>query len=184
MAADRTRLREIIRALSYREGDFVLASGKRSSFYVDLRRTSLSAEGGTLIGEALLDAIDAAGWNPAAVGGLTLGADPLATSTSMAAFRRGRNVGAFIVRKEAKGHGAGKLVEMAGDVAEGSAVVVLDDTVTTGGSTLKAIEAVEAAGYKVLGAACIVDRGEGGEALLAAAGHKLVRVFALADLRD
>jgi orotate phosphoribosyltransferase len=183
MPADRSRLREIIRALSYREGDFVLASGKRSSFYVDLRRTSLSAEGSALIGEALLEVIEAAGWKPAAVGGLTLGADPLATATSLAYFRAGRNVGAFIVRKEAKGHGAGRLVEMAGDVADGSDVVVLDDTCTTGGSTLKAIEAMQAAGYNVLGAACIVDRTEGGEELLAAAGHKLVRVFALADLR-
>lgn len=177
------RLKSLIQLHSYREGDFVLASGRRSSFYVDLRRTSLTAEGATLIGEALLDLVLATGWNPAGAGGLTLGADPLTTAIAIAAHRRGHALSSFLVRKEPKDHGTGKQIEAGGDLAEGADVVVLDDTVTTGGSTLKAIHALEAAGYRVIGAACVVDRQEGGAERLAAAGYPLVSLFGLSDLR-
>jgi orotate phosphoribosyltransferase len=179
----RERLRHLIRLWSYREGDFLLASGRRSSFYVDVRRTALNAEGGWLIGEQLLDAIVAQGWKPAGVGGLTLGADPLATATAIAAWHRGIACSAFIVRKEAKEHGTGKQIELAGDIPEGATVVVLDDSVTTGGSTLKAVEAVRRAGFHVCGAACVVDRQEGAHDLLAAAGVELVSLFTLDQLR-
>jgi len=183
-AERRERLRHLIRLWSYREGDFLLASGRRSSFYVDVRRTALNNEGGWLIGEMLLDTIVTEGWSPSAVGGLTLGADPLATATAIAAWHRGIACSAFIVRKEAKEHGTGRQIELAGDIAEGASVVVLDDSVTTGGSTLKAVEAAQRAGYHVLGAACVVDRQEGARELLANAGIKLVSLFTVDELRS
>jgi orotate phosphoribosyltransferase len=183
-AERRERLRNLIRLWSYREGDFLLASGRRSSFYVDVRRTALNNEGGWLIGELLLDAIVTEGWNPSGVGGLTLGADPLATATAIAAWHRGVACSAFIVRKEAKEHGTGRQIELAGDLADGAAVVVLDDSVTTGGSTLKAVEAAQRAGFRVLGAACVVDRQEGARELLANAGIKLVSLFTIDELRS
>lgn len=177
------RLLELLRTHSYKEGDFVLASGKRSSFYVDVRRTALTAEGATLIGELLLDLVGAAGWECGGIGGMTLGADPLTTAVGIASWRRGAPVSSFIVRKEAKGHGGGRQIEAAGTLEPGSKVVVLDDTVTTGGSTIKAIDALRDAGFEVVGAACIVDRCEGGAEALQAAGVPLRALFTLADLR-
>lgn len=181
--SDRARLLELIREHSFRTGDFLLASGKRSDFYIDLRKTSLTAEGATLIGRLLLSELDAAGWSPAAVGGLTLGADPLTTATGMAAFAQGRPLAGFLVRKAPKDHGTGKRIERAGDLQNGAAVVVLDDTVTTGGSTLDAVRAAQSEGFQVLGALCVVDRGEGGAEALAEAGIPLRSLFALSDLR-
>ena len=160
-----------------------MASGKRSNFYIDLRRTSLTAEGATLIGRLLLSELDAAGWSPAAVGGLTLGADPLTTATGMAAFAQDRPLAGFLVRKAPKDHGTGKRIERAGDLLDGAAVVILDDTVTTGGSTLDAVRAAQSEGFQVLGALCVVDRGEGGAEALAEAGIPLRSLFALSDLR-
>ncbi len=185
MSADapRRQLLSLIREHSYREGDFVLASGKRSRFYVDLRRTSLTAEGAALIGDLMLDLLESSGWSFSAAGGLTLGADPLTTAVGIAAYRRGRALSSFIVRKEAKSHGAGRQVELAGDLAKGAPVVVLDDTVTTGGSTLVAVQAMREAGFDVVGAACVVDRNEGGRERLEEAGVPLLRLFTLADLR-
>jgi orotate phosphoribosyltransferase len=127
----------LLREHSYREGDFTLASGRRSQFYVDVRRTALLGRGAVLIGDLILDLMAQQGWTPRAVGGLTLGADPLATAVALRASERGVTCDAFIVRKEAKGHGTGRQVEWAGGIAPGSDVVVLDDSVTTGGSTLK-----------------------------------------------
>ncbi|MCB9520116.1 MAG: orotate phosphoribosyltransferase [Myxococcales bacterium] len=178
----RARLVQLLREHSYREGDFVLASGRRSRFYVDVRRTSLTAEGAALIGELLLDEIEATGWPVAGAGGMTLGADPLATAVAIASWRRGAPLSAFLVRKAAKGHGAGRRVEAAGTLASGARVVVLDDTVTTGGSTLEAVAALRDEGYEVAGAICVVDRGEGGSEALAAEGIELRALFSLADL--
>lgn len=181
--ADRDRLLALIREHSFRTGDFLLASGKRSSFYVDLRKTSLTAEGGTLIGRLLFAELGAAGWTPDGVGGLTLGADPLVTATSMAAFASGSNLAGFLVRKAPKDHGTGKRIERAGDLPEGGSVVVLDDTVTTGGSTIDAVRAARAEGFQVIGALCIVDRDEGGREALAAEGITLRALFTIGDLR-
>lgn len=179
----KARLLELLREHSFREGDFVLASGKRSSFYVDVRRTALTAEGARLIGDLLLDLIEASGWQCSGAGGMTLGADPLATAVAIASFDRGRPISSFIVRKEAKEHGGARQIEVAGTLADGAAVVVLDDTVTTGGSTVRAIEAVRAAGYVVVGAACVVDREEGGAAALDRVGVPLRSLFTVSDLR-
>ena len=180
----RKRLLQLIREHSYREGEFKLASGKTSHFYVDMRKTALSPEGASLIGEVLIDLFAAEGWNPDGAGGMTLGADPLATAVGIASWRRGTPIASFIVRKQAKEHGACRQVEAAGELRAGARVVVLDDTVTTGASTLRAIEALRQAGYEVMGAACIVDRDEGGRERLANAGVHLARVFALTELRS
>lgn len=180
--ADRERLLALIREHSFRTGDFLLASGKRSSFYVDLRKTSLTAEGGTLIGRLLFAELSVAGWKPDGVGGLTLGADPLVTATSLAAFASGSNLGGFLVRKAPKDHGTGKRIERAGDLPAGGSVVILDDTVTTGGSTIDAVRAARAEGFQVIGALCIVDREEGGREALAAEGITLRALFSIGDL--
>ncbi len=182
-APPKERLIGLLREHSYKEGDFVLASGRPSRFYVDVRRTALRGDGAELIGELIVDAIVSQGWSPRAVGGLTLGADPLATAAALAAHRRGLLMDAFIVRKEAKGHGTGRQIESAGGVDPGSDVVVLDDSMTTGGSTLKAVEVLRADGYRVLGAVCVVDRQEGAAATLAAAGLPLVALVGLDELR-
>lgn len=184
LMSKRARLLELLRTYSYREGDFVLASGRRSSFYIDVRRTALHAEGAALTGELLVELIQQRGWSPVGVGGMTLGADPLTTATGIAAFRANIPWTGFLVRKEPKDHGTGKQVELAGDLPDGAAVVVLDDTVTTGGSTLKAVRAMEKAGFKVLGAACVIDRNEGGKEALAAEGVELISLFTIEDMRQ
>lgn len=182
--AHRERLLELLLQYSYQEGDFVLASGKRSKFYIDVRKTSLHAEGATLIGELLVDLIQAQGWEVRGVGGMTLGADPLTTATGIAAHRRNIPWTTFLVRKEPKDHGTGRQVETAGDLEQGAKVVVLDDTITTGGSTLKAVRAMERAGFEVVGAACVVDRSEGGIDLLEHEGIRTAPLFRLEDLRN
>lgn len=182
-ATPKERLIGLLREHSYKEGNFVLASGRPSRFYVDVRRTALRGDGAELIGELIVEAIVAHGWSPRAVGGLTLGADPLATAAALAAYRRGLAMDAFIVRKEPKGHGTGKQIEWAGGVDAGSEVVVLDDSMTTGGSTLKAVEVLRADGYNVVGAVCVVDRQEGAAEKLAEAGLPLVALVGLDELR-
>lgn len=184
MSDARDRLIALIREHSYKEGEFVLASGRTSSFYIDLRRTSLTAEGAMLIGELMLDNFVASGWDAAGIGGMTLGADPLTTAVGIEAFRRGLDLSCFIVRKEPKGHGARSQVEVGGDLAEGAKVVLLEDTTTTGGSTLRAAQVMRAAGYDVVGAICLVDRGEGAAEALGSAGVPLRSVFTLDDLRS
>ena len=184
MSAAHDRLRALLRQYSYREGDFLLASGKRSPYYVDVRRTSLTAEGAALIGDALWALIGETGWRVDAVGGMSLGADPLTTATALAARAAGTTVSCFLVRKEAKDHGAGRQVEPGGDLADGASVVVLEDTVTTGGSTLRAVEAVRRAGYTVVGAVAVVDRCEGGSERLKEAGVPLRSLFTVQALYD
>jgi orotate phosphoribosyltransferase len=182
MTPEKQRLLELLHQYSYREGDFTLASGKKSSYYVDVRRTSLLAEGGALIGGLLLDAIDAAGWEVDAIGGMTLGADPLTTAAAVESFHRGSPLGSFLVRKEPKDHGTGRQVETSGDMKKGDRVVILDDTVTTGGSTLKAAQAAIDAGFEVLGCACVVNRGEGGRELLANENLDLIEICSISEL--
>src|SRR4051812_28321077 len=137
-----TRTRELIaliRKLSYREGDFTLASGKKSTFYIDMKVTTLHPEGAHLIGELAVETLKQAGINVGGVGGLTLGADPIATAVSLAAYRHGMIWPVYIVRKEAKDHGTSKYVEGTENLKPGASLIVLEDVVTTGGSSLKAI---------------------------------------------
>lgn len=178
------RLLALLRTHSYREGDFVLASGARSSYYVDVRRTSLTAEGSVLIGERMLALIQSKRWAPDAVGGMTLGADPLTTALGIAAFRADVPLTCFLVRKEPKGHGAGKQVEPAGDMPENPRVVILEDTTTTGGSTVRAIEAARDAGYEVQAAITVVDREQGAAAKMAELGVEFAALYTVNDLRS
>lgn len=166
---------DLIRLLlerSVRTGDFTLASGRRSSYYIDARLTTMSAEGLVLIGQLGLEAIRARGWAPAAVGGLTMGADPVAYAIAAASVASPPLIQAFSVRKEAKGHGTKRRIE--GNFAPGQPVVVVEDVITTGGSAVQAIEAVEAEGGRVVGVLAVVDREEGGRGAIEGRGIEVV----------
>ncbi len=172
-ARARNQLIALLAERSAKQGDFVLASGRRSSLYVDCRLTTMSPEGQRLLGELGLAELHAAGWAADAVGGLTLGADPIAYAIAHAsAFAHERNEGplvrAFTVRKQAKQHGTGRRVE--GPFVAGDKVVVVEDVITTGGSALTAVEAIREEGGVVLGVLAVVDREEGGREALEAAG--------------
>ncbi len=180
--ADRSRdaLIALLKARSVRFGDFTLASGARSSYYIDCRLTTMSALGQALIGPLGLAAIEAAGWAPRAVGGLTMGADPMAYAIARASADRAAPVDAFSVRKEAKTHGTGKRIE--GNFAAGWGVVVVEDVITSGGSALNAIEAVRSEGGNVLGVLALVDREQGGRSAIETAGLPVVALVTTADL--
>jgi len=163
----------------------VLASGRRSTLYVDCRLTSMSPEGQILIGRAALAALRDSGWPVDAVGGLTLGADPISYAIAHASALEaeagtGGMVRSFTVRKETKQHGTGKLIE--GPFQAGDQVVVVEDVITTGGSALKAVEAVRAAGGRILGVLALVDREEGGREALEAAGLRVISLVTASDL--
>jgi orotate phosphoribosyltransferase len=155
-----SRLCEVLKERSVLRGTFKLASGRISNYYIDCRRTTLDAEGANLVGTCILALLEREGLKPAAVGGLTMGADPIATSVSVLSWQQGRPIPAFLVRKGAKEHGTGRRVE--GWLPEGQEVLIVEDVVTTGGSTLEAIGAVEEAGAKVGAIVAIIDREEGG----------------------
>ena len=174
------RLRRLLLDRSVRRGDFVLASGQRSSYYIDCRLTTMSAEGQRLIGQLGWQAIRGAGWHPRAVGGLTLGADPVAYAVAAASFGTDLVVDAFSVRKEAKAHGTGRVIE--GCFNPGDDVVIVEDVITTGGSAQRAIAAVEGAGGRVLGVLAVVDREEGGRAALEREGRKVVALVRAGEL--
>jgi orotate phosphoribosyltransferase len=178
--AERATLLQLLRARSLRTGDFVLASGDRSDYYIDARLTTMSGPGQLLIGHVGLGAIDQRGWDPQAVGGLTLGADPVAYAIAHAAAAAHRSMDAFTVRKEAKAHGTGRRIE--GNLPDQGGVVVVEDVITSGGSALQAIEALEAAGARVLGVLAIVDREEGGRARIEATGHPVETIFTATEL--
>ena len=161
LATKRERLLSLLRTLAFQEREVVLSSGRKSNFYIDCKQVSLDAEGATLIGELFHAVIDEIAPHAVAVGGLTLGADPLATATSVVSFQRGRPRAAFIVRKEPKGHGTNQWLETT-KLAPGAEVVIVEDVVTTGAATLKAIERARLAGLRVISALGLVDRLEGG----------------------
>jgi orotate phosphoribosyltransferase len=155
---------------SARRGTFTLASGRQSSLYIDARLTTMSPEGLSTIGPLALDAIRSSGWAVDAAGGLTLGADPVSYAISYASALADDRppIRAFTVRKEAKAHGTGRQIE--GPFRAGDRVVVVEDVITTGGSALKAVEAIRAAGGVVVGVLALVDREEGGREAIEAAG--------------
>jgi len=174
----RNTLKDLLLSRSVRRGDFVLASGRHSSFYIDARLTTMSVDGLAVIGGLGLDRLAARGWAPRAVGGLTLGADPIAYALALTARRRGQLLDAFTVRKQPKDHGTGKRIE--GCFVAGSAVVVVEDVLTTGSSAREAITTVEREGGHVLGVLAVVDRQEGGREAIERAGY-LVEVFLTAS---
>jgi orotate phosphoribosyltransferase len=180
MTTERERLLDLLRRRSVARGDFVLASGARSSYYIDARLTTMSGEGLRLVGRVVLQELDAAGWRPSAVGGLTMGADPVAFALAHAATLAGRPLDAFSVRKEAKSHGTGRRIEGCFDA--GAAVVVVEDVITSGDSALRAVGAVRAAGGEVLGVLAVVDREQGGRARLEAEGLRVAALFTATEL--
>ncbi|MGZ3650243.1 MAG: orotate phosphoribosyltransferase [Bdellovibrionota bacterium] len=179
----KSSLVKVLRERSYREGDFTLASGKKSTFYLDVKETALSPEGAFMIGLLSVEALVNAGVKPYAVGGLTLGADPLATAVSIAFYTVGMNVPAFIVRKAPKDHGTLAWIEGAKTFPKGAELVVLEDVVTTGGSSLKAVEKLVEAGFKVSTILTVVDRLEGARKTIEAKGLKFISLCTLIDIR-
>ena len=177
---DRSRLRDLLLERSFRVGDFVLASGARSRFYIDCRTTTTHALGQRLIGRLGLRALRDAGLRPASVGGLTMGADPIAYAIAHESAETDEPVNAFAVRKQAKTHGTGKLIE--GCFDSGFEVVVIEDVITSGGSALRACDAVEAEGGCVLGVFAMVDRESGGAEAIAAAGYRVLSLFTASEL--
>lgn len=177
---DSESLRRLLLERSVRRGDFVLASGRRSSYYIDCRLTTMSAEGMALIGRMGWEAIRQAEWRPAGVGGLTMGADPVAYAIAAASFGSERPVNAFSVRKEAKDHGTGRLIE--GNFESGDDVVVVEDVITSGDSAARAVAVVERAGGKVLGILAVVDREQGGRRALEADGRRVLVLTTASEL--
>ena len=169
---------------SVETGDFELASGKSASVYVDVKKTALTGRGAALVGRGLWKLVQQASSEASGVGGLTLGADPLVTAISMAAWEEGNDFAAVIVRKQAKGHGTQQYIEQPDTLSEGDEVVAVDDVITTGGSTLDAIERMRDAGLVVRHAVCVVDREDVGPEKLADAGVEMHRLFTLSELLD
>ena len=164
---------------SARRGRFTLASGRQSTLYIDARLTTMSPDGLALIGPLALSVLVQTSWDVSAIGGLTLGADPLSYAIAYASASTNRPLRAFTVRKETKTHGTGKLIE--GPFHEGDHVAVIEDVITTGGSALRAVDAIRLAGGVVAGVLALVDREEGGREAILAAG---LPVVALARARD
>ncbi len=196
MQDTRTELMNLLVRNSFKMGQFTLSSGATSDYYVDCRATTLHADGARLTGRILLDLIRNRGWQPQAVGGMTLGADPMVVAVSVlssqeAQPRRGypaasphAPINGFLVRKAEKGHGMQRRIE--GFSQRGAKVVIVDDVCTTGGSTIQAIEAAREAEMEVIGAICLVEREASGRANVeaAAAPAAFVSVFRIEDLRD
>ncbi|ABQ26259.1 orotate phosphoribosyltransferase [Geotalea uraniireducens] len=179
--SEKARLKEIIKELSYEKRNVVLASGRESDFYFDGKQTTLHPEGGYLTGKLFFEAIKDVE-QVEGVGGLTLGADPIATATSVVSFLEKKPIPAFIIRKEPKGHGTGAWLEGRKNFKPGSRVVIVEDVVTSGGSSLKAIKRAEEEGLKVLGVVTLVDREEGGRENIEKEGYWLKSIFTKAEV--
>ena len=179
IGSKRQRLIELMASKAYLEGDFVLTSGRRSSHYFDLKRLTLDPEGLDLIAWLLVDRLKEAGIT--AVGGLAIGADPVVAGVVHASWQSGNPIQGFIVRKEPKGHGTGSWIE--GPVTPGTAVALVDDVVTSGGSMIRAAEGARAEGLDPRVALAVVDREEGGaENIEAECGLKLQALFKYSEL--
>ncbi|MDR0592141.1 MAG: orotate phosphoribosyltransferase [Bifidobacteriaceae bacterium] len=180
----REQLRRLIAELAVIRGRVTLASGREASYYVDLRRITLHHRAAPLVGHLLVDLLEEkgllAGEDYSAVGGLTLGADPVATAMLHAAASRGLDLDAFVVRKDAKAHGLQRRIE--GPEVSGRAVVAVEDTSTTGGSVIAAVEALRSAGAQVKAVAVIVDRSTGARDRIEALGVPYHRLYGLSDL--
>ncbi len=174
------RLRELIRERALKVSDrpiFKLSSGKMSTYYMDLRTITLDPEGGYIIGNLIFELIKEK--NPDAIGGLTLGADPISYATSMISYIKKQPIKPFVVRKEPKGHGTGKQIE--GNVKPGERVFIVEDVVTTAGSSLKAAKVAKDFGLEILGIIAIVDREEGGEENIRKEGFDFYPVFKISE---
>lgn len=176
------KLARLLKEKSYREGNFTLTSGKKSDYYFDCRVTALSAEGSWLIGTLFNDLL--ADLAIQGVGGMTLGADPLVSATTVVSYERGRPLAGLLVRKQPKAHGTAQFVEGMGNFAKGDQVAMLEDVVTTGGSLLTACERVAACGLGIAAVCAILDREEGGRQVLMDAGYNLLALFTRRELLD
>lgn len=177
----KARLIELIKELSVIHGKVTLSSGIEADYYVDLRRATLHHEAAPLIGKVMLQLLDDAGLKDYdSVGGLTMGADPVATAILHQASAQGRNIDAFVVRKAPKDHGMGRQVE--GPEVSGKKVIVLEDTSTTGGSPLTAARALEKVGATVVAVATVVDRATGAREAIEDAGYRYLYAISLKDL--
>jgi orotate phosphoribosyltransferase len=184
MPSARDELLELLATNSFRLGEFTLSSGGKSDYYIDCRTTTLHAHGAELTGRVFLELIQQQGWQPQAVGGLTMGADPIVVATSIISSQAGAPIHGFLVRKAEKAHGMGRRVE--GFQEKGARVVIVDDVCTTGGSTIHAIEAAREFGFEIAGVACLVERLEaGGRPAVekAAAPAPFISVFTSNDVK-
>jgi len=178
--SEHSALIALLAACSAKRGQFTLASGKESTFYIDARLTTMSPEGLSTIGPLALSALRQTEWRVDAIGGLTLGADPIAYAISYASASSDQPLRAFTVRKEPKAHGTGKLIE--GPFKQGDHVAVIEDVITTGGSAIRAIDAVRAAGGVVAGVLALVDREEGGRQTIEKAGVPVIALVAASQI--
>jgi len=174
-------LKQLLLERSVKRGSFVLASGKHSDIYVDARLTTMSPEGMLIIGKLGLTTILEHGWHPDSIGGLTMGADPVAFAISHTSALEGTPLRAFSVRKETKAHGTGNQIE--GPFQKGDRVVVIEDVITTGKSALQAIDAIERLGGDILGVLSVVDRQDGGREAIGARGYEVIALTNMGDLK-
>jgi orotate phosphoribosyltransferase len=180
MNSSRQELLQLLAFKSFQLGDFKLSAGGRSDYYIDCRTTTLDAKGAKLTGEVFLDEIRQRGWRAQAVGGLTMGADPIVVAVAVVSGE----LNGFLVRKAEKEHGRGRRIEGFADA--GARVVIVDDVCTTGASTVQALEAARAFGFEVVGAMCLVEREEAGgrpSVEKAAAPAPFVSIFTAGDVR-
>lgn len=178
----RKRLATLLVAKSYREGDFVLASGRRSDYYFDCRVTALSAEGSWLIGKLFNELLSQMAIR--GVGGMSLGADPLVSATTVLSHEAGKPLHGLLVRKKPKDHGTAQYVEGLANFNQGDNVAILEDVVTTGGSLLLACARIRDCGLRIGACCCILDREEGGREALAEAGYNLISLFTRKELLE
>lgn len=184
MADAREQLLAMLADKSFRLGEFKLSSGGTSDYYIDCRLTTLDATGALLTGQAVFAEIQARGWHADAIGGLTMGADPIVVATSVISAQQGMPLHGFLVRKAEKAHGTGQRIE--GFRQKPARVVIVDDVCTTGGSTIQAIEAAREFGFEVAGVLCLVEREEAGGRInveKAAAPAKFIALFTAKDVR-
>jgi orotate phosphoribosyltransferase len=178
---ERSRLLELLRERSFARKRVVLASGRESDFFIDCKQTVLTAEGHTLVGALLFEALRGFQGGVSAVAGVELGGCPLASAVAVVSFQKGAALDAVYVRKDVKDHGSKRQLEGNSTLAPGARVAIVEDVVTTGGSTLKAAEKLREAGYVVAGVAAVVDRLEGGREAIEAAGLPLVALYTRRD---
>jgi len=178
------RLLDLLKEKAYRRGKVILTSGKESDFYIDCRPVTLHPEGAYLVGKLLFERLRNVPGPIKGVGGLTLGADPIATAVSIISYIEGSPIHAFLIRKEPKKHGRGLWVEGIQNLPEGTEVAIVEDVVTTGASTIKAIERAKEEGLKVVKVLALVDRDEGGRENLRNLGYELESLFTRYDFLE
>lgn len=179
MSGAKDRLLQLLRDRAYQEGHFVLSSGRESDYYLDAKLVTFDPEGVDLVGKVFWQAIEPR--HVEAVGGLTMGADPIATAVALTAHRAGKGIPAFVIRKTAKKHGLRKWTE--GPLPEGARVAIVDDVVTSGGSILDAIQIAEEAGCEIAVVLVLVDRREGGREAIEAKGYRFEAICTIDELR-